>query len=464
MKLLVWMLIVGCGVTANASTSRVGNGDDGRDLEGLSKIESGPIFESRLKAVENLKKLNVQGIPGLGALIPEVEKTELLMSNRDVKSLETEGEWETSKRRQLVYARTFAEPHSPTRFFPISKTLNEEQLIALHTHEALHRALPPGVRENEDKVAMLTLALTSPYATFDRVNRVVQKALWPDEDSNRVNRTASSSSNSSKLVIKRDPEAWVSPAELEYEFSSFDNSGGTVYKNGIFETEEFRQNGDFFVAPVGSQIHSMSGEFSPIGVLRFGEKMLEPRLQLKGYAFEAFGNYVFGPISLRSFFEIEGEGAEYGPQLRVSLRSIDGDYINFLAADRDVYSLGWLYKKSTYRFEHRFDANYSFSSESANGIDYGGIWSASMQSGWKKRKLLLSGGIQLANMQSGDLGPQTIISVGPEVAYRGERYGISISGHTIINQSTNSSVSNLGDLDGQGMGTSRFSLALSAKL
>lgn len=59
--------------TAQASVTKVGNGDDGADLEALTPITSGPIFEARQRAVETAKKLNVIGVPGLGLLIPELE-------------------------------------------------------------------------------------------------------------------------------------------------------------------------------------------------------------------------------------------------------------------------------------------------------------------------------------------------------------------------------------------------------
>jgi len=64
-----------------------------------------------------------------------------------------------------VYARTFPEPHAATRFFPAAAKLDSEQLQALHIHEALHRALPDSVREDEAVVSEITLAPSATAAT-----------------------------------------------------------------------------------------------------------------------------------------------------------------------------------------------------------------------------------------------------------------------------------------------------------
>src|SRR5262245_2740168 len=136
------MLLFFAAATSAASTTKVGNGDDGTDLEGATPITRGIIFETRAMAVANLKALNIQGVAGLGQVIPELERSDLLMCKADVAAMSTEGSWESSEDSKQVYARTFPEPHAPTRFFPAALKLSRDQLIALHTHEALHRALP----------------------------------------------------------------------------------------------------------------------------------------------------------------------------------------------------------------------------------------------------------------------------------------------------------------------------------
>lgn len=83
-------LIVGVGMMAlmlistlsRAAITIVGNGDEGTDLEGATPITSGNIFEARQNATALLKRLNVQGIRGLGNLIPELSHTELFLSKK----------------------------------------------------------------------------------------------------------------------------------------------------------------------------------------------------------------------------------------------------------------------------------------------------------------------------------------------------------------------------------------------
>src|SRR5262245_41269243 len=86
MVLIVALILASFAEISCGATTKVGNGDDGTDLEGFEEISSGPIVESRQKAAELLKKLDVHGISGLGLLIPEVEKAALYMAKRDVQA------------------------------------------------------------------------------------------------------------------------------------------------------------------------------------------------------------------------------------------------------------------------------------------------------------------------------------------------------------------------------------------
>ncbi|RYZ73689.1 MAG: hypothetical protein EOP05_09850 [Proteobacteria bacterium] len=180
LQLMTASLATAVSLSGNATTTKVGNGDDGADLEALTTIKSGPIWDSRKKAVELLERLNVTGVVGLGILIPELKASEMLMVESDARpTVERAGSIEISEDSRQVYARTFAEPYAATRFFPAAAKLSTEQLVALHIHEALHRALPAEIREDENKVAHITLALTSPGASFDRVSSVANLYLKP---------------------------------------------------------------------------------------------------------------------------------------------------------------------------------------------------------------------------------------------------------------------------------------------
>src|ERR1700722_10012673 len=129
-------LAIGMSTNVWAGTTIVGNGDDGADLEGATPIDSGPIVEARNKAVKRLSTLGVEGVPGLGRLIPEVARSPLFMSKRDVPADDAiGGSRYHSDMRGLLFASTFTEANAPTTFYPAAKALNEEQLIALHIHE-----------------------------------------------------------------------------------------------------------------------------------------------------------------------------------------------------------------------------------------------------------------------------------------------------------------------------------------
>lgn len=148
----------------------VGNGDEGTDLENLAPIQTGPILDARAAALAQARKLGVGGIRGLGTLEAELEKSELFLAKEDVPAhlAEDQGSYHSGFKGQ-VYARTFPRAHAATRFFPAALALTGPQLVALHLHEALHRALPPAVQTDESVVSRLTLALSTPDATRDQV-------------------------------------------------------------------------------------------------------------------------------------------------------------------------------------------------------------------------------------------------------------------------------------------------------
>lgn len=164
--------------TSLAGPTKVGNGDDGSDLEGFDLVHNGKLIDSKAKAVELLKKLNTQGIKHLGTLIPELENTKIYLTKRDISAskLEELGAFHSGVQK-FVYARTFPRPYAATRFFPASLKLEDSQLIALHIHEALHRALPEAFREDEKVVTNITLAIVTPMSSHDQVEQIVKKNI-----------------------------------------------------------------------------------------------------------------------------------------------------------------------------------------------------------------------------------------------------------------------------------------------
>jgi len=161
-----------------SATVKIGNSNTGGDLEKLTPIGDGPIKVAQMEALNLLEKLNTSGIPGLGNLKPEIEKSETLLAEPVVNALaQDDYRPDHLPSDGQLYARTLPEPYAPTRFFPIATLLSKEQLVKLHIHEALHRALPEKFRTDESVVAQLVLVITDPSATFDNVRAECERIL-----------------------------------------------------------------------------------------------------------------------------------------------------------------------------------------------------------------------------------------------------------------------------------------------
>ncbi len=423
------------------STTTVGNGDDGRDLERLVPIDSGPIFDSRKSAVARLKALNVQGIPELGILIPELENTQLLLVQDDVRPLDSEGEWEISADRQQVYARTFAEPHSPTRFFPAATKLNQEQLIALHTHEALHRALPPHVREDEEKVALLTMALVSPAANFDRVNRIVQSTVNPAAAESR--RVQYANASRMKSIAKMESQTPTQKAQVFL-------SHWTYSDYGMF-----------------SSVERLGAEFSPFDTQVVLGYMAEPRLLVEGLLLHDGAGMQAGPLSflLKAPLKNEvGPGRVVTPFARFTLNSMDRQ-ISALSQDRDVYTIGAKIDLNPTSSYSSYSLGYTPPGEFNSNTDYGAIWSYDMRIGTNVRRFAFGGTMSLYHMLAkGREDSLTIVQAGPEVRYRVGRFTFNLMGTVVLNRQADRRLSELGDLVGHGAGSGGLNAGLAIAL
>src|SRR3954469_10111656 len=82
--MILLILMLTAALNAHAAPTKVGNGDDGSDLEGVKEIRSGKIFDARQAALTLLKNLNVNGVRGLGTLIPELADSKLFLADKDV--------------------------------------------------------------------------------------------------------------------------------------------------------------------------------------------------------------------------------------------------------------------------------------------------------------------------------------------------------------------------------------------
>lgn len=187
-----------------AAPTELGNGNDGKDLLEFKEITEGEIFESRKEAVAFLSKINLRGIQGLGYLKDEVEKTKLLITRDGLtpQELLNLGAFKTGN-NPVVYARTFPRPHAPTRFFPASRELSRKQLVTLHIHEGLHRALPPEIRANEEIVENITKVITSPDSTFEDIVVVMDRNL-PQRQSQPMTPASSTAVNDPHIGFFKD--------------------------------------------------------------------------------------------------------------------------------------------------------------------------------------------------------------------------------------------------------------------
>lgn len=447
---------------ATDSVTKVGNGDDGTDLEALTPIQSGPIFESRARAVEALKKLNVVGVPGFGLLLPEVERTDLMMAAQDSRPVgEQSGSLEISEDQRLVYARTFAEPYAATRFFPAAQKLTQDQLVALHIHEALHRALPADIRGNEDTVMHLTMAMTSPGASFDRVRKVaglyIKSPEAQDVTTARRVATAALSAKREDVVIPPRSRTW-----LGYEFDSF-------------SYEKLSMSGS------GMQ-HGLSVSTSLAGFKAIGPIAVEPvfRARIKTLVNSEAKSHIGA-----SSYELQGrvpfeDRVFAGPLLRFTARALDDS--GSASRDRDIFTIGGFYRSENESTYIDSSLTLSLAGGVENGsekTEYGAIYSLAAHSGLKLGRfraggigeLHLSDGKEtktrnywnygsFSEASTGKQAPFRLLVLGPELGFVTERFQVKAYGKWIMNE-TLASLNDLGDPMDRGSDRGGFGSSLS---
>lgn len=423
---------VGYGIT------KVGNSDDGSDLEGVRPIESGPVVKSRKKAVFKLKSLNVPGVEGLGTLLPEVEKTSLFLAEKDITTSLAEDQGHTSLSGN-VYARTLAEPHAPTRFFPVAEKLEEEQLVALHIHEGLHRALPPSIREDEGVVAKITLAITSPEATYDSIQKVAGDLI-------------------PKNVTKE-----VENQEVSYLTGS--NVGYTYRK--------------FFAPNKPTIYHISSMHIVHSHLYPFGGKRTRFGLGLEFSLVNGPNNANMGPLGLSAHFRVFSKnGFEFGLWGQASLNTLSAEELKSSPYGRDIGTLGFSLKKNLKKAYVENYTSISFGGSAKQQIgpieykySYGSVVDVKIRSGLRVAKIDAGAFAELHladyfKVNGGafnlDSGRYHIFSVGPEVNLEWDDFVFSVFGRFLLSATKNANYDFLGNL--MGPGVSQGSLGASVKL
>lgn len=432
--LVVSVLSLWLVLQADAAVVRIGNGDEGSDLEGFSEVTSGAILKSRTEAVKLLKSLHVNGVKGLGALLPEVESTKLYVTKKDSLELDKvdQGSYHVDMKGR-VYARTFAEPHAPTRFFPVSNHLDQEQLVALHIHEGLHRALPPEIRENESIVSDVTLAITSPDSSFDRVQSVVGK------------------------YVPQEAEGKTAPAKKEIPASSrVKNPSQFMYGYRNYFTPK---NDTTFLV---NSMHVIGTELYP-----FGEENL-----VSGVGFELGlvnrpAKSMMGPLKINIASKMWSiREFDVGLWSTISLNTLSSEELKLSQYGRDNVHLGISIRKDLARFSVENIIGYTFASSSSQKIglveytyEYGGVAEVSTHPAVNFSSFHLGGFAELLlgsyRVKGGAFdynpGRYRILSAGPELEYQLDSVSFGLAGRFLLNATSDASYDSLGDLMGAGV-------------
>jgi hypothetical protein len=427
--------------TSAHAVTKVGNGDDGRDLEGFIRIEKGPIVDAKREAVKLVRSLNIPGVRGLGALLPELEDSKLYLTKKDSNAVEsTDPGAFHGDMKGRVYARTFAEPHAATRFFPVAEKLEQDQLVALHIHEALHRALPEDAREDESIVSGITLAITSPEASFDTVDRAVAK-LVPERDE-RVADGASETSEPEKYPVP-DSARVKRPSEFSYSYRSY----RAPKEASTFPVDSMHL--------IRTDLYPFGTDQGPIGIGIEAGLIQRPT-----------GSFM-GPLSLSARSRIwSARGFDVGVWGVASLNTLSAEELKNSQFGRDTYSLGLSMRKDLAFFSVENFLGYMGSGTSQQTIgkvpytyDYGGVISASTH------PAVLVGPFRIGGFAEFDLGDHyrvnggafsydtgryRIVSGGPEVSFQHKNFILGVDGRFIINTTKDASFDTLGDLMGPG--------------
>lgn len=436
MQVLLITCLGWCSVGALAAPTKIVTGNEGTDLEGATPVKSGPIVSTRGAATEWLKHLNVPGIESLGSLLPEVENSELYLAKQDVQA--TLPEEQGAHHQNLsgfVYARTLAQPHAATRFFPIAEKLDRDQLVALHIHEALHRALPPLVRTEEAIVVKITLAITSPGATHDGVRATVAETI-PQE--------ALRATSGMQTTWVYEMEHYKKPSSIGYKLRQFQAPNRPT---------QFRVD----------RLHAIHSDLYPFGGINapFG-------MGLEASMFNGSQGTHVGPLGISAKLRVWSyRGFDVGIWGIAALNTLSAEELNNSPYGRDVYTIGLSARKDLRAFyiENHLSLGFGGQAKEKIGLieykhEYGKVINARIRVGLKLWRFDLGGfgEMHLADYMrvSGgafqfDSGRYRIVSMGPETTYVTEYISVSFFGRFIAGTTKDANFDYLGNLMGPGV-------------
>lgn len=450
------------GIDAHAAGGTwVGNGDDGSDLEGTAPISSEKILGARAQAIALLRKLGVEGVSGLGLLIPETERSALYMSKIDsaAKLSSDQGSSHTDIKGR-VFARTLPEPHAPTRFFPIAEKLDEDQLVALHVHEALHRALPASVRENESIVSELALAIVSPESSHDRVRETAAKLLPPPEDRALASSAPIAGSTlASASVPAPEGSLAAKPSLVGYELRNLWNNPELSSRYRV------------------DRIHSLQSFLYPFGGNRdsFG-------IGLEGSLIEQPAGTIMGPLGLSARLRLwSGRGFDVSAWGSLALNTLSAEELKNSPFGRDVPTLGLELRKDLSFLYIQNVLSYSLAGSAQASIgkvnythEYGSVVNAAIHTGVSLWIVKVGGyaeifladyyrvsGGALSGSEAFDTGRYRLVSAGPEASIQIRDVALSLYGKFLLSAPQDMQFDSLGNLMGPGTGQASIGTRLS---
>ncbi len=443
-KIVLSLVLILTHIGPAGAVTKVGNGDEGSDLEGSTEVTKGPILEARKDAVALVKSLSVPGVSGLGTLLPELEKSKLYLTKKDSSALETtdQGAFHADMKGR-VYARTFAEPHAATRFFPVAEKLDRDQLVALHIHEALHRSLPESVREDESVVSSITLAITTPDASFDSVKRTVAKQI-PEESL----RTADATGGGASAEVDRYPIPETAriknPSEFSYSYRNY-RSPKNVTQFPVEAMHVLR-----------SDLYPFGSDTTPVGIGIEASLIQRPTGTL------------MGPLSLSARGRVwSARGFDIGIWGVASLNTLSAEELKNSQYGRDALTAGISMKKDLSNFSIENFLGYTASGDSKQKIgnidytyEYGDVISVSTHPAALVGPFRIGGFVEVNlgdyyRVKGGaftyDPGRYRLVSGGPEIQYSAKNFSLGLTGRFLMNATQDASFDSLGDLMGPGV-------------
>lgn len=441
----------------SSSTTKVGNGDDGADLEKTQKITSGILQTTREKAVQHLKDLGSRSIPYLGSLIDEAERSDLYLVEENIKNPKgfDRGQ-EVSPDGKFVYARTFARPYAATRFFPAALMLSEQQLVNLHIHEALHRALPESVRENESVVSEITLSLVDPKASFDSVKAVTVAAVEKEQDRVAAMGTPllarGNYTGSPQTLAYREPEPEATerlkrPSLVRYSYFGYDRRA---------------KDDDVSIPILG--MHRFDSYLHPFGD---GPKAIGMGLS---FSFINLPDRSYlGPLQISARY-LMATWRQFDVELYAehSMYTLSAEELKNLPQARDVTTVGismrregeWFYSENYLAYTLPSEAEFTVGN-SKYQQKYGALTNASVSVGAKfkavslgvKGDLLLSQGFEVTgDTFSAPADRVRMVKLGPELAINYEALQWKAFAYQVIDGTPGAKLDDVADLMGHGAG------------